>query len=61
MPKLENHCFRIKLYDKISEKALFRISKKDSESTSKLQLFGFASRAGKNLPPPRVGSWWVPS
>lgn len=60
--KVENHCFRINLNSKISEKALFRINKKGSVSTLKLQQFNFASRAGRSLLPPHiVGSWWVPS
>lgn len=49
MLRIENHFFRTKLYNQISEKALFRINKKGSGSTSKLQWFNFASRAERNL------------
>lgn len=60
MLKLKNHCFRRKLCNKISEKALLRISKKGSKS-SKFERFDFASRVGRRLlPPHRVSSWWVP-
>lgn len=44
---------------KISKKALFQISKKGSESSSKLQQFDFASWAGRNLLPPPHSLWLV--
>lgn len=52
MQKLKNHCFRRKLCNKISEKALLRISKKGSESSSKFERFNFASRVGRSFSHP---------
>lgn len=61
MLTVENYCFRIQLYSKVSGKVLFRISRIGSESASKLQRFHFASKVCKTFSHPTylVCSWWV--